>query len=603
MSLTGRGLRSNLSSATTGWLRARPRLSNPILPGVCPACIRQFSHQGATRAVAITTASSPDAEADAKVLRALFDAPELASSQASSSQRNTKSNLAPSTGLFGSPSLTQPSSFIEVAKRALLRAQLLVSRITSAPRNGPEEMRRVVRNLDRLSDLLCGVIDCAELVRNAHPDRQWVEAANEAYEYLCGYMNVLNTHTGLYKVLAQILADGELRASLSPEAMAVAYVFLKDFEKSGIHLPEADRAKFVSLSDEILVLGRSFLQDAGQVGADELLEMPMEWLKGSPGTIVEAIRKSSLNNDGTLQLRKNSWEMQAISKYALDERARRIAHVGMNSGSNEQVGILERLLQRRGELAHLTGNDSFASMTLGDKMARKPENVQGFLASLSKHHRPLAEDSLNQLRLLKEQQEKTRDFYAWDRDYYAEHFMRVVSRKSTSLPINSFFSVGTVFAGLSRLFERLYGISLRAAEVSPGEVWAEDVCRMDVVEEGKLIGTIYADLYTRNGKPPSAAHYTVRCSRRTDEDDEANDFRFGRLDNGQTFTLEEGKELAKSLEVNSVSSSDRAGSYQLPLVVLLCDFVRPTVKGGPSLLNWHEVETLFHEMGHAIHCE
>jgi intermediate peptidase len=407
----------------------------------------------------------------------------------------------------------------------------------------------------------------------------------------------------LLQVLAQILSDKELRSALTPQSLAVAYVFLRDFEKSGIHLPEDQRARFVSLSDEILILGRTFLQDTSQVGADEVMEMPVEWLEGTPSTIVEALRKSCLDEDGTLTLRKNSWEMQSISKYAIDERARRMAHLGMNSGSQEQVGILEKLLQRRGELAHLTGNDSFASMTLGDKMARKPENVQGFLASLSTHHRPMAESSLNQLRSLKQQQENTRDFYAWDRDYYAEHFMRAMSRKSTTPPISGFFSVGSVFAGLSRLFERLYGISLRAAEVASGEVWAKDVCRMDVVEEGKVIGTIYADLYSRTGKPSSAAHYTVRCSRRTDDDDEANDFKYGRLDNGQIFTEQEGRELAKSLEVDSFASSDRPGRYQLPIVVLLCDFVRPTVMSGPSLLNWHEVETLFHEMGHAIHCE
>jgi hypothetical protein len=48
--------------------------------------------------------------------------------------------------------------------------------------------------------MLCSVIDLAELVRNAHPDTEWVESANEAYEQLCEYMNVLNTNVGLYEV-------------------------------------------------------------------------------------------------------------------------------------------------------------------------------------------------------------------------------------------------------------------------------------------------------------------------------------------------------------------------------------------------------------------
>ena len=405
------------------------------------------------------------------------------------------------------------------------------------------------------------------------------------------------------QVLAQIMADDQLRASLSPEAMAVAYVFLRDFEKSGIHLPEAERAKFVSLSDEILVLGRSFLQESGQASPDDVVSIPLEWLKGCPQPIMAALQSSGMQEKDTLHFTKNSWEMQAISKYAPDERARKVAHLGMNSGTSDQVSILERLLQRRAELATLTGNESFAAMTLGDKMARKPENVSGFLASLASHHRPAAESSLDQLRAIKQQEKGTRDVFAWDRDYYAEQFLRAMSRRSTSPPINGFFSVGTVFAGLSRLFERLYGISLRAAEVSVGEVWAPDVCRIDVVEGEKAIGMIYADLYNRPGKPASAAHYTVRCSRRTDDDDDLNDFRFGRLDSGQSVDAELGQQIARPIEVESVASADRPGRYQLPIVVLLCDFVRPTVKNGPSLLNWHEVETLFHEMGHAIHCE
>ena len=61
-------------------------------------------------------------------------------------------------------------------------------------------MLKVVKNLDRLSDLLCSVVDLAEFVRNAHPDPKWVASANNLYESLSEFMNVLNTHVGLYNV-------------------------------------------------------------------------------------------------------------------------------------------------------------------------------------------------------------------------------------------------------------------------------------------------------------------------------------------------------------------------------------------------------------------
>jgi len=103
------------------------------------------------------------------------------------------------TGLFTHPSLAHPDALISLADATLVRAQLLTDRILRAPQSRVE-LLKVVKNLDRLSDILCGVIDLAEVVRNAHPDRIWIDAANKAYETLCEFMNVLNTHVGLYEV-------------------------------------------------------------------------------------------------------------------------------------------------------------------------------------------------------------------------------------------------------------------------------------------------------------------------------------------------------------------------------------------------------------------
>jgi mitochondrial intermediate peptidase len=110
----------------------------------------------------------------------------------------TSSPLAP-TGLFGQSALTSPNSFRTLTRGTLLRAHLLTERIVRA-RENRAELFKAVKNLDRLSDLLCSVIDLSELIRNAHPDRKWLDSANTVYEELCEYMNVLNTSRGLYEV-------------------------------------------------------------------------------------------------------------------------------------------------------------------------------------------------------------------------------------------------------------------------------------------------------------------------------------------------------------------------------------------------------------------
>lgn len=137
---------------------------------------------------ASSTATLP-ASTDDIALISLFDQPRGA----------FKSSPFSHTGIFGHHNLTTPASFVALADATLLRAQLLTERILRA-RESRDELFKVVKNLDRLSDMLCGVIDLAELIRNAHPDRSWVDSADETYEKLCEFMNVLNTHVGLYDV-------------------------------------------------------------------------------------------------------------------------------------------------------------------------------------------------------------------------------------------------------------------------------------------------------------------------------------------------------------------------------------------------------------------
>lgn len=244
--------------------------------------------------------------------------------------------------------------------------------------------------------------------------------------------------------------------------------------------------------------------------------------------------------------------------------------------------------------------------SLADKMAKTPGSVERFLEALQTHHHPLAARKLSELQVLKG---GNTPLEAWDRDFYAERYLRTLSTSmpGSTTPISPFLSVGNVLSGLSRMLSSLYGIRLRAANLEPGEAWDGDVVKLQVVEEDAasstgetVVGTIYADLFARSGKPPSAAHYTVRCSRRIDDDDEEGDFRFGRLQDGSPVDPSVTPRGTSPLKIEGKQTPGRTGQYQLPIVVLLCDFVRGTA-GGPSLLSWSEVETLFHEMGHAIH--
>jgi intermediate peptidase len=389
--------------------------------------------------------------------------------------------------------------------------------------------------------------------------------------------------------------------------MQVALTFLRDFEKSGIHLPGPLRARFVELSDSLIAVGRTFLSYASS-GPPHTprIEIPDadRLLAGMGSRFIESLPRGSLTKRSSRYVVPGSWEAQMITRFAREGEARQLVYMGNMRADPERVAVLDRMMIERAELAGVLGKRNWAEVALVDKMAKTPENVMGFLQSLANHHHPAAAGDIAALQRLKATSltgnpispdistASLPPLYAWDRDFYAEKL--ALSLNASSLPpISPYFSTGTVLLGLSRLFTRLYGISFRPAPVSAGEVWHPSVRRLDVVDESEgLIGVIYCDLFSREGKPPTAAHYTVRCSRRVDDDDLRGD----RLPEGWDAAYGPG------LEEEGVRQRGRDGRYQLPIVVLTTDF-GTAEPGRPALLSWTDVETLFHEMGHAIHCE
>ena len=186
------------SEASDGFMLARTVRNALAIHSKCRPRTRNFvGHRLNYSSQKLGTASVIPASQDDLTLKSVFDTP---------LSRDHVSFLSP-TGLFGHSLITQPNALISLADATIVRAQLLTDRIVRSPESRTE-LFKVVKNLDRLSDLLCGVIDLTELVRNAHPDEMWVNAANHAYELLCEFMNVLNTNVNLYNVRYSLFWDG-----------------------------------------------------------------------------------------------------------------------------------------------------------------------------------------------------------------------------------------------------------------------------------------------------------------------------------------------------------------------------------------------------------
>lgn len=577
----------------------------------CPKCLRQqqkarrnlitsAANRGAAAAAALedfrpVSHGAPSANRDDRTLRQIFDSQAFWQDFSSSTKHGYGGKSA---GLFQNRYLTRPEGFQEFTAVTLQKSKRIVAAVLAYER--VEDFKRIARDLDRLSDLLCRVIDLSDFVRSVHPDRRVQAAATQAYASMFEYMNVLNTTTGLNDQLQRAAAIPEVYDSWSEEEKTVANILIKDFSKSAIDLAEGDRQAFVDISNEISQVGPDFVDN--MAAEKPYLSFESSKLKGMDPMVMR-----QLTRRGNVTLPTIGMPATLALRTVEDADTRREIYMANRTSSADNVQRLEQLLKRRAELAKLSGYESFAHMALSDKMARSPEAVTSFLDALAQDSAPKAKDELQELLELKKSDARSDNFpadlNAWDRDYYTARLLSTLRSKARAPDfLSAYFSLGTVMQGLSRLFHRLYGIRLVPREPLPGETWNPDVRRLDIVDDNDgHIAVIYCDLFERAGKSPNPAHFTLRCSRRITDEEMQEAAALSSAKPDLFATPEEA--VNDGLAFNS-NSRDGGALYQLPTIALICDFSVPQPTSGgprPALLTFRELTTLFHEMGHALH--
>ncbi|KAI1412636.1 mitochondrial intermediate peptidase-like protein [Hypoxylon sp. FL1857] len=572
----------------------------------CSRCLRQATrvrqHQkrwlsSAPGAAQVDTSNIPidhsptDLKHDDSLLRQIFDSPPTFKDFARPFFRiGTGENV----GLFRNKYLTSPQGFLTFADVTIRRAQKLVNKVLDA--STLEDYKALVRDLDRLSDLLCRVLDVSDFVRVTHPDEKIQAAASQAWSLVYQYMNQLNTATGLSDQLGKALANPEVMASWNEEEQTVAKLLQQDFMKSAIHLPKESRDQFVDLSQQISELGSLFVQDMQP--EQRFIDLPSSKFYGMNPQIARRYTRG-----GVIRLPTMSPEATVALRSVHDEETRKAIYYATRTASSRSIQILEAMLRSRAELAKLAGFESYSQMALHDKMmAKTPESVHQFLLALSKRNAPLVEEEIAALLQEKsnKQQSAANGLQPWDRDYYMESIRSAIrSRRRNDDFLSAYFSLGTVMQGLSRLFTRLYGIRLVPRDTLPGETWHPDVRRLDVVSDTDgHVAVLYCDLFYRDDKSPNPAHFTVRCSREIEEAE------IQEVAEQSAIGVEGLPKFESLIEAanDGMHVSQQSGTIkQLPTIALVCDFEENRGRNGPALLDYYQMETLFHEMGHAIH--
>ncbi|KAI5968528.1 OCT1 [Candida margitis] len=489
------------------------------------------------------------------------------------------------TGLFKNEHLKSPSGLVSFSKQSLEDAKLLVGEMLSNKTH--QGKLDYIKKLDQLSDILCRVIDVAEFIRIAHPSSKWINAAQQTHEILFEYMNQLNTNVELYTTLVEVLSDSSITSKLTDEEIKVGEYLRQDFERSGIHMDPETRDNFVAITQEISLLGSHF--------NNEISSLNSPWCRVTAEDF-ESIEDSSLKQEILSFQSKYQGEKVANEYYVplvarlpysiltkcKSSELRRKVWVALHNASSDSISILDRFVTYRALLSKMLGYKSYAHYQLEHKMAKSPENVMAFLKNIQKSLRSTSVS--NELELLskykdqkveyKDKDSLIRSIEPWDRDLLLS---RMQENKQQDVgvqeKISEYFSVGTVIAGLSKLFESLYNISFVPEATLSGEVWDnKQVRKLKVIDNecNSVLGYLYLDFWSQKVMP---SHFTIVCSRRL-------------------HSWENEAEYKKKVQLDK--------DYQVPVISLVCNFSN-SFGNGPTLLSLDQVDTIFHEMGHAMH--
>ncbi|KAL9034643.1 MAG: hypothetical protein Q9214_006955, partial [Letrouitia sp. 1 TL-2023] len=350
---------------------------------------RRVLHTGRVIGRAITNVPAAYGAHDHVTLRKIFD------SHSFWKDFSTKgSTLAPSRkGLFQNHYLTHPNGFLDFSNATLEKCRKVVAKVVHA--SSIDELKSIPRDLDRLSDLLCRVLDVADFVRATHPNLAFQEAASQAYGIMFEYMNVLNTTPDLKTQLEKAVMTPEAKDSWNEEETMVADVLLKDFSKSAIDLPQHKRASFVELSNDISQLGQLFTK--GMNPDKPVVSLHNRQLNGMDPVMLHPSQKT---RSGILIPTVGPLAATALRKLK-DEEARKVVYIAGRTSPKSQLQILESFLLKRARVAALSGCRSYAKMSLSDKLAKSPEAVTLFLQALLNDNKPRAKSEINQMLRLK----------------------------------------------------------------------------------------------------------------------------------------------------------------------------------------------------------
>ena len=353
--------------------------------------------------------------------------------------------------------------------------------------------------------------------------------------------------------------------NLTPEQMRLTEVTYRNFVMNGANLEADSKERLKEINRQLgllsLKFGQNVVAETNAVQHFVTDEAELEGLpEGAKQAAAEEAEAAGHKGEWLFTPKRTSFtpvlqycKNRELRKALLMEYTTRANH----DNENDNKAIINETMRLRTEKAHLFGFDCSADYILQDAMAHNARNAMDMLMQVWGPSLAAAKREAAELQKLLDEDMPGEKLQPWDWWYYAEK-LRKQKYDVDEEQLKPYFELSNVRRGAFQLANRLYGITIEPVEGLP--VYHPDVETFKVLDKnGELLGIFYTDYFPRATKRPGA---------------------------WMTNLVEQ--------------YIDDEGVDHRPIIINVGNFNKPTADK-PSLLSMDDVETLFHEFGHALH--
>jgi thimet oligopeptidase len=449
---------------------------------------------------------------------------------------------------------TTTNAIKQSVKTTIATAESALDKIGKLP-PAKATFQNTIRALDDLGYQIGLTANRLGVIKETSTNAALRDAATDQSKILQEWSVGLDYREDVYKA---VKAYFDTHPKLAGEDAKLLKETMRDYRRAGLELPKAKRDEVEKLRKKLSGLVTDF--ETNVTKAQQAVPFTKEELAGVPEDFLS--QKGVKTGENQYAIMANvTWHFVTVMENAKSEATRRkLQTVRDNLARDKNVPLLQEILVMRDTIAHKLGYKTWADYQIETKMAKTAATATEFLNKLKVGLQPKFDAEVKELRDLKTKDtgNPNAQIYLWDWRYYTTQLKK---EKYTidAEALKVFFPYQKVLEGMFTVYQSIFGLKIE--RIDAPYKWVEDLQLYAVSDSktGEPLGLFYLDMFPREGKYNHFAQ----------------------------FGMIEGKALPN-------------GKYQRPTVGLICNFP-PPAKDKPSLLSHREVETLFHEFGHAMH--